>query len=211
MKRPKQPPVSSRKQPRQDRSKQMVADILEASIRVLRREGALRFNTIRVAQAAGVSVGSLYQYFPNKAALLWRLQVDEWDSTLRLLATHLTNRSLTPAARWRLTVTEFFRTELEEADLRQALLDASALFRDSPEARRQEARARSLVRGFFREALPARSDAEVDFASEFFFVALGSIAEKVTSRTLSARELSRWSTATAEMSGAYLQWLQAPR
>jgi AcrR family transcriptional regulator len=48
----------------------MVAAILEAAARILERDGLERFNTNRVAEAAGVSVGSLYQYFPNKTALL---------------------------------------------------------------------------------------------------------------------------------------------
>lgn len=48
----------------------MVAAILEAAARVLETRGLEGFNTNRVAEAAGVSVGSLYQYFPNKAALL---------------------------------------------------------------------------------------------------------------------------------------------
>ena len=63
-----------RKAPKQARSTQLVADILEAANRVLEREGAARFTTIRVAETAGVSVGSLYQYFPNKLAILLTLQ-----------------------------------------------------------------------------------------------------------------------------------------
>ena len=53
-----------------------MAAILEAAIQVLHKEGAARFTMARVAAKAGVSVGSLYQYFPNKAALLFRLQSD---------------------------------------------------------------------------------------------------------------------------------------
>jgi len=48
----------------------MVHALLDASIRVLEREGMGAFNTNRVAQVAGVSVGSLYQYFANKEALV---------------------------------------------------------------------------------------------------------------------------------------------
>ncbi|MES2055969.1 MAG: helix-turn-helix domain-containing protein, partial [Pseudomonadota bacterium] len=59
--------ISSRKQPKQARSTDLVAAILEAAVQVLAKEGAQRFTTVRVAEKAGVSVGSLYQYFPNKA------------------------------------------------------------------------------------------------------------------------------------------------
>lgn len=64
------PRLSSRKEPRQARSTQLVADILEAAVRVLAREGAHRFTTARVAETAGISIGSLYQYFPDKIAIV---------------------------------------------------------------------------------------------------------------------------------------------
>ncbi len=48
----------------------MVHALLDASIVVLEREGMLGFSTNRVAQVAGASVGSLYQYFANKEALI---------------------------------------------------------------------------------------------------------------------------------------------
>ena len=71
-----------RKLPRQDRSRATVDAILEAAARVLVKEGFERTTTNRVAEAAGVSVGSLYQYFPNKEAILFRLQADEWGQTM---------------------------------------------------------------------------------------------------------------------------------
>ena len=80
------PRISSRKHPKQARSRQLVADILTAAGRVLARDGARSFTAARVAEEAGVSVGSLYQYFPNKEALLFRLQTDEWEQTGGLLA-----------------------------------------------------------------------------------------------------------------------------
>jgi AcrR family transcriptional regulator len=58
-----------RKRPLQARSEATVETILDAAARVLARESLAGFNTNRVAEVAGVSVGSLYQYFPNKAAL----------------------------------------------------------------------------------------------------------------------------------------------
>ena len=81
--------ISSRKQPKQARAADLVEAILQAAVQVLASEGAQRFTTTRVAEKAGVSVGSLYQYFPNKAALLFRLQSDEWRQTGGLLRTIL--------------------------------------------------------------------------------------------------------------------------
>ena len=52
--------ISTRKQPQQARSSELVGAILEAAIRVLEKEGAQRFTTARVAEKAGVSVGSVY-------------------------------------------------------------------------------------------------------------------------------------------------------
>src|ERR1041384_3839555 len=66
--------ISSRNLPKQARSTDLVAAVLEAAVQVLAKEGAQRFTTARVAEKAGVSVGSLYQYFPNKPAILFRLQ-----------------------------------------------------------------------------------------------------------------------------------------
>jgi len=58
-----------RKQPTQDRSTRTVEAIVEAAIRILRQGGWPHLTTTRVAERAGVSVGSLYQYFPNREAI----------------------------------------------------------------------------------------------------------------------------------------------
>ncbi|NYE27617.1 AcrR family transcriptional regulator [Rhodanobacter sp. K2T2] len=58
-----------RKRPRQSRSKDTFEVILEAAAEVLESDGFAGYNTNAVADRAGVSVGSVYQYFPNKDAL----------------------------------------------------------------------------------------------------------------------------------------------
>lgn len=59
-----------RKQPKQSRSVQLVAAIRGACLRILDHEGAAALNTNRIAEVAGVGVASVYQYFPNKDAIL---------------------------------------------------------------------------------------------------------------------------------------------
>ncbi len=62
--------LEPRKRPRQPRAQVTVEAIVEAATRILGREGAAALNTNRIAEVAGVSVGSLYQYFPNKQAIV---------------------------------------------------------------------------------------------------------------------------------------------
>src|ERR1700733_5846515 len=78
--------TAPRKKPRQGRSQATVDAILVATARVLCATGYDRASTNRIALAAGVSVGSLYQYFPSKEALVAALverHIDEMTSLVR--------------------------------------------------------------------------------------------------------------------------------
>jgi AcrR family transcriptional regulator len=70
MKRNRSDSLNPRKRPQQRRSRVTIDTIFEATIQVLLANGLDRTTTIQIAERAGVSVGSLYQYFPNKHALL---------------------------------------------------------------------------------------------------------------------------------------------
>ncbi len=59
-----------RRKPRQARSRATWDAIVEAAAQVLERDGPAGFNTTSVAERAGVSIGTLYQYFPDKQAIL---------------------------------------------------------------------------------------------------------------------------------------------
>ncbi len=65
----RKPALATRKIPRQQRSRQMVASILEAAARILEAR-TVPFTTNHIAEKAGVSIGSLYQYFPNADAIM---------------------------------------------------------------------------------------------------------------------------------------------
>jgi AcrR family transcriptional regulator len=64
------PLAKPRKQASQERSRATVDALIEATARILVREGFDRTSTNRIAREAGVSVGSLYQYYPGKEALV---------------------------------------------------------------------------------------------------------------------------------------------
>jgi len=71
--RPRKNTLKARKVPAQARSQETVSVVLEASARILESDGLRGFNTNAIAAKAGVSVGSLYQYFPNKDAIVLAL------------------------------------------------------------------------------------------------------------------------------------------
>ncbi|WP_274424926.1 TetR/AcrR family transcriptional regulator [Chelativorans sp. YIM 93263] len=67
------PRLNPRKTPRQSRSQATYVAVLEGAARILETEGGHRLTTNHVAERAGVSVGTLYQYFPGKEAILAEL------------------------------------------------------------------------------------------------------------------------------------------
>jgi AcrR family transcriptional regulator len=67
--RPPLPPTP-RRRPQQQRSRQIVAAIQEASLKILRERGAASLTTNRIAEVAGVNIASVYRYFPNKEAIV---------------------------------------------------------------------------------------------------------------------------------------------
>jgi len=204
MKPAKKTVVSARKAPLQRRSRQLVADILEAAIRVLSREGAARFTTARVAETAGVSVGSLYQYFPNKEAILFRLQTDEWKRTGDLMHSILADTSRTPLERLRATVEAFFLSEWEEASLRVALGDAAPSYKKAPEVKDHRKAGQERSQRFMAELLPNASPKERRFAADVVMTTMSVVGKKVSEQSRSRAEVEAWSRAVAEMLCAYL-------
>jgi AcrR family transcriptional regulator len=85
---------TSRKKPRQARAHATVNAILEATTQVLDREGLDAATTTRVADVAGVSIGTLYQYFSHRDAILDALQDREFDHALSLMQGVLSDANL---------------------------------------------------------------------------------------------------------------------
>lgn len=91
--------LSPRELPRQARSRRMTDDVLQAAARVPARDGPAAFTTNRVAEVAGVGVGSLHRYSPNEQAPLLRLEEREREGTRRAPDALLSDRSRAPRRR----------------------------------------------------------------------------------------------------------------
>jgi AcrR family transcriptional regulator len=204
----RRPQISSRKQPQQARSTEAVAAILDAAVQVLRKEGAQRFTTARVAERAGVSVGTLYQYFPNKASILFRLQSDEWRQTSDLLGGILEDDRIPPLDRLRSLVHAFIRSECDEAEIRVALNDAAPLYRDAPEAKEARESGGRSVELFMQEALPEASNATRALAGELITTTLSAVGKDFSESPRSAAEIEAYAEAMADMFCAYLKALE---
>ncbi|QNA83663.1 TetR/AcrR family transcriptional regulator [Sphingomonas sp. So64.6b] len=199
--------ISSRKQPKQARSSDLVAAILEAAVQVLAKEGAQRFTTVRVAEKAGVSVGSLYQYFPNKAAILFRLQSDEWGQTTGMLRSILEDFQRPPPERLRILVHAFIRSECDEAEMRVALNDAAPLYRNAPEAQEVRAMGDRIIQAFMEEALPRASQATRALAGDLIGTTLGKVGKHFSESPRTPAEIATYADAMADMFCAYLKSL----
>ncbi|OEH95546.1 TetR family transcriptional regulator [Salmonella enterica] len=202
--------ISSRKQPQQARSTELVAAILEAAIQVLAKEGATRFTTARVAEKARVSVGSVYQYFPNKAAILFRLQSDEWQQTTQLLRSILEQTDLPPLQRLRTLVHAFIHSECEEAQMRVALNDAAPLYRDAPEAVEVRAAGQRAFEAFMLELLPDVPEQTRALACDLILTTLSSVGKDFSGSPRTTSEIEAYAEGMADMFGAYVNALNQP-
>lgn len=88
-----------RKRPQQARAQTTVHAILEATVQVLEREGLEAATTTRIAEVAGVSVGTLYQYFSHRDAILDALQEREFERAIALVQDVLSHDHLARSPR----------------------------------------------------------------------------------------------------------------
>jgi AcrR family transcriptional regulator len=202
------PPIAARKHPKQARSTQLVGDVLAAAVQVLRAEGAARFTTARVAERAGVSVGSLYQYFPNKRAILYRLQLDEWRETSMILGAIMRDRAFSPEERLRRVVAAFFRSECEEVALRSALAEAAPAFADAPEAREFRRESARILDDFWCELMPDLAPAERVRAGALIGMTVKALGEEISETPGAAADVDAIAGQASDMMLAYLATLQ---
>ena len=119
--------LEPRKTPIQARSALTVEAISEATVQVLLSHGAERLTTTRVAQRAGVSVGTLYQYYPNKQSLLFAVLENHLNSVMARVEAVCERACHKPLAQMiREMVEAFVDAKMERADISVALYRVSA-------------------------------------------------------------------------------------
>lgn len=124
-----------RKAPRQQRSRATVDAIVEAAARILARRGWAHFTTNEVATVAGVSIGSLYQYFPNKLALAEAIRRRHLDDVLGVLSAAAgDDETLTLERRAARLIDGVIAAHAVNQTLHRVLLDEVPLTRSSQDA-----------------------------------------------------------------------------
>ena len=117
---------SVRRSPRQPRAKATVDAILTAAAQLLGHAGPARLSTNRIAERAGVSIGSVYQYFPDKKELLRALIGRERDLVREVTVRALASAERAPVAE---AVARVVRAVLEHQRARASI--HAALFHDA--------------------------------------------------------------------------------
>ena len=155
-----------RNRPHQARSRVTVEAILDAAVRIFEREGAEAATTSRVAEVAGVSVGTLYQYFGNRDAILDALQDREFGRAQAMMQRVLANPDgASDRAIARSVVEELFRLYRSAPALHRVL--AVEGLRVTPAERVQafDARIVGAIKAFLVHAKPRIRRADVDTAA----------------------------------------------
>lgn len=116
--RHRKPALDRRKKPTQQRSMATVDSIIEAAARILESQGRAALTTNSVARQAGISIGSLYQYFPNKVSIIRALIDREADRLLNDI------RRVAPDENWRVMLDQLLEIAVRHQLRRPALARA---------------------------------------------------------------------------------------
>lgn len=193
-----------RKQPRQARSRATVEAIVEAGARILGDRGWPGFTTNEVAERAGVSIGSLYQYFPNKLALIEAIRRRHFDDVLAVLQGAIDGRA-TPDETARTLIDGLIAVHSVTPALHRVLLDLP----NPDEAKESDEAFLSEYLRRYRTVIAAsrgpRGDAEDCLAAQVLSSAIEGVIHNAARRgLLGSPELRR------DLVGLVLRYLDEP-
>lgn len=140
-----------RRRPLQRRARATVEAVLDAVTRVIKRDGTARLTTNRIAEAAGVSIGSLYQYFADKHAILVAIRDRHVAEMAALVERRLVDRAATLPALMRRLVEAVIDAHALDPGLYQLLLA------QVPPSTDEDPHREGRLRGAIRLALAAHA------------------------------------------------------
>jgi AcrR family transcriptional regulator len=171
--------LEPRKIPVQARAAVTVEAIFEATIQVLLSHGPERLTTTRVAQRAGVSVGTLYQYFPNKQSLLFAVLEDHLDkvaAAVELACERARGKRLSEMVQH--VVEKFVDAKMQRTDISTALYRVSAEVGGPALVKRTAERSRRALEAVLKTAPDAALQPE-RFAIQMMFSAMAGATRSV--------------------------------
>jgi len=161
-----------RKTPVQRRAAVTVDAISEATIQVLLKHGINQLTTTRVADRAGVSVGTLYQYYPNKQSLLSAVLAEHLDHVASAVEDACARARGTPLSEMMKTVVEaFVDAKMTRIDVSAALYQIAADVGGPALARRMGQRSRNALEAMLQTAPDVASTPD-SFAVEMMFASM---------------------------------------
>jgi AcrR family transcriptional regulator len=173
------PAFQPRKTPVQKRSTVTVEAIAEATIQVLLAVGSDRLTTTRVAERAGVSVGTLYQYYPNKQALLYAvLEVHGTKVAEAVESACRACRGATVKVLVAAVVEAFVNAKLERTDISTALYAAASEPEGAAVVRRVSKRGQRALTAALAEAAGAPVG-DIEFVALMLYSAMAGATRAV--------------------------------
>ena len=167
--------LEQRKTPVQARADVTVEAICEATIQVLLSHGAERLTTTRVADRAGVSVGTLYQYYPNKQSLLYAVMEEHLDRVATAVEAACEQSCHKPLAEMIKQVVEVFvDVKMDRADISVALYQVAADVGGPALVKRASQRMRKAVEAMLNTA-PDTKSAPDKLAIDMMLAALSGV------------------------------------
>ncbi len=194
-----------RKTPRQERSTASVEAILQATVQVLLMVGRANLTTTRVAQRAGVSVGTLYQYFPNKSALLQALlkrHLDGVADAVEVACQSLGGASLAAMAEG--ITGAFVKAKFQNIETSVALYAVSGDVEGKRIAAEMQARAVKAIAALLETAHP-HPVAEPDVAASTLLSAMAGVSRGMLEAGVKRGTMAVLETELTRLARAYLQ------
>ncbi len=193
--------LTPRKTPIQARSNASVNAILQATVQVLQKEGLAKITTKKVAARAGVSIGTLYQYFPNKGSLLYlllRQQLDSFELSFGEACAEVRGEKLTEMAE--VLALAFVKAKFGDAETSIALYAAAG---SCDGCRRMRTRTAKVL----ADTISTASDRVVTDptrVARMLFSAMAGISRDIVAAGLSRNTMSEMERELAQLLRAYL-------